>query len=561
MRAAIYARVSTDEQTEGRTIDSQIRDLERFAEAQHHTVVDRYIDEGWSGSLLSRPALDRLRDDATNPMFQVVLITDVDRLSRDVANLAVVKRDLEAKGVKLVFQKLPNDNSPLADFMVNILGSFAEFERAMIRDRTRRGRRFKAQERQLVVGNIPPYGFRYVKKDREHGIEGHYAVNPEEAAVVRMIYAWVGNDGLSGRATARKLRALGIPPRKGRRWVRSSIHRILTNETYMGTTYYNKHEAVARSSTTIDGGRSRHHQRGRRLRDKADWIPIRLPDELRLIPRDLFERVQAQLARNRAFSPRTTRYFYLLRGVRRVCGRCGAAYVACPSHGRRFYRCLGRDPTEGRRCRASLVSAQKIERAVWQAVEQAVQNPQLLTEQVRGRQNRQRDEAATADAKLSDLQGQLATVEQEEARVLAAYRQGVTTLQQFEKEIATVNARRVAVERLLQEARRSPRESLDHPATARSVGQWSQALRRRLHALTDNEKQQLLGCLLNEIRIDGDVIRIRGEIPAHDPGRYTVSTPIEGLERCVALPFAFTLRLDRTNRPGRASETSGRLAA
>src|SRR5262249_49443843 len=154
-RVATYARVSTDEQREGRTIDSQVKDLERFADLHNHTIVRRYTDEGWSGSLLNRPALDQLRDEATDGLFEAVIVADVDRLSRDVPTLAVVKRDLEHRRAALIFKNLQNTNPPLAIFMVNIWGSFAEFERALITDRPRRGRRYKVQERKVIMGNLP----------------------------------------------------------------------------------------------------------------------------------------------------------------------------------------------------------------------------------------------------------------------------------------------------------------------------------------------------------------------------------------------------------------------
>jgi len=211
MHISIYARVSTEEQKQARTIDSQIKELEQHSRLRGYIIVRRYIDDGWSGASLSRPALDRLRDEANPDVFEAVLVTDVDRLSRDVAHLAVVKRDLEAKGVKLLFQKLPTDSSPLSDFMVNILGSFAEFERAIIADRTRRGKRMKVQERGLIVGNLPPYGYAYVRKDKHRGTEGHYTVNSSEARTVKMMFSWVVNEGLSIRAVARRLNDRGIP--------------------------------------------------------------------------------------------------------------------------------------------------------------------------------------------------------------------------------------------------------------------------------------------------------------------------------------------------------------
>jgi site-specific DNA recombinase len=107
MRLAIYARVSTEEQREGQTIDSQVAELERFAREKGWLTAGIYKDEGWSGGVMERPDLDRLRDDAQKAVFKAVLINDVDRLARDVAHLGVIKRDLERKGIKVIFRKLP----------------------------------------------------------------------------------------------------------------------------------------------------------------------------------------------------------------------------------------------------------------------------------------------------------------------------------------------------------------------------------------------------------------------------------------------------------------------
>lgn len=107
LRVALYARVSTEEQREGQTIESQVKELERFALQKEWDICGVYRDEGWSGSMLARPNLDRLRDDASKKLFDAVLINDVDRLARDVSHLGVIKRDLERTSVQVIFRKLP----------------------------------------------------------------------------------------------------------------------------------------------------------------------------------------------------------------------------------------------------------------------------------------------------------------------------------------------------------------------------------------------------------------------------------------------------------------------
>src|SRR5581483_6818299 len=191
LKLAIYARVSTEEQREGQTIDSQVSELERFAREKAWLITGAYKDEGWSGGVMERPELDRLRDDALKGVFEGVLINDVDRLARDVAHLGVIKRDLERKGIKVIFRKLPSDTSPTYNLMVNILGSFAEFEREMIADRTRRGRRHKIEVRKKYLGSNTAYGYRYIPIDRVSGSDGILQVNPQEAKVVRQMFNWV----------------------------------------------------------------------------------------------------------------------------------------------------------------------------------------------------------------------------------------------------------------------------------------------------------------------------------------------------------------------------------
>src|SRR6266567_1953192 len=192
-RTAIYARVSTEEQSDGHAIDSQVEQLEKFAQGNQWTIASTYKDEGWSGALLARPDLDRLRDDAARGLFDAVLINDVDRLARDVTHLGVIKRDLEGKGIRVIFRKLPSDASPANNLMINILGSFAEFEREMISDRTRRGVRYKVEIRRQYLGSLTSYGYRYIPKIAP-AQEGILEIVPEEAAVVRQIYQWVDKE-------------------------------------------------------------------------------------------------------------------------------------------------------------------------------------------------------------------------------------------------------------------------------------------------------------------------------------------------------------------------------
>lgn len=321
-RVALYARVSTEEQREGQTIDSQIAELEKFASQKDWVVLNVYRDEGWSGSVLARPELDRLRDDAAKKLFHAVIVNDVDRLARDVTHLGLVKRDLERHGVRLVFPKLPFEANPNSAFMMNILGSFAEFERELITDRTRRGRRYKAEVRQQYVGGVPPYGFRYTPIAQSGRPDGRLEIDPEAAPIIQKMFRWVDEEGLSCLAVMRRLNQLGIPTPKGfAQWRSSTVYRTLRRETYAGLWHYGKFESVEPINPLKPVVYRKSIKSTRRIRPRSECISVLLPKELHLVERNRWERVQTRLDKNRPFSPRHSKHNYLLRGLIR-CGAC-----------------------------------------------------------------------------------------------------------------------------------------------------------------------------------------------------------------------------------------------
>lgn len=341
MRVAIYARVSTEEQKEGQTINSQVAELQRFAEDGGYIIRRIYKDDGWSGSVIGRPALDQLRDDARGNELQAVLINDVDRLARDVSHLGVIKRDLEKHGLKVIFRKLPAETGPISNLMVNILGSFAEFERELIIDRTRRGRRHKVEGEKKYLGSITAYGYRYHLMDRALGRDGRLELEPYEAGVIRSMFEWVDAEGLSASKVSRRLNERFVLPRKAIRWGRSSVLRILHNEMYTGLWHYNKLQCCEPQQRKIKTAYPRRLKSSVRARPRREWIPLVLPANLKLVERDRWDRVQRRIARNICFSPRNEKHFYLLKGLIR-CGGCGRSYIGDCWHGRFYYRCSAR---------------------------------------------------------------------------------------------------------------------------------------------------------------------------------------------------------------------------
>jgi len=507
-RLAIYARVSTEEQREGQNIDSQIAELERFAREKAWLVAGVYKDDGWSGGVMERPELDRLRDDAQKGVFDAALINDVDRLARDVAHLGVIKRDLERKGVKVIFRKLPSDTSPTSNLMVNILGSFAEFERELIADRTRRGRRHKVEVRKQYLGSNTAYGYRYLPKNQLTGREGVLELAPEEASVVKRMFDWIDQEGLSAHGVLRRLNELRIPPKKGAaRWGKSSVLRILHSEMYAGTWHYNKFQSCEPKDASAG---PRYRKRSKcclRQRPRNEWLPLELPESLRIVTIACWRRVQQQLSRNITFSPRNEKHAYLLKGLV-VCGGCGARYVGDPCHGRFYYRCLARCKNQ------PTVRETALNDAVKQAVRRVILNPALILDPLR-----KLDKAAAAEQKRARDVGQatereLKRLAAEEERMLAAYRTAIITPAQLGQQLEKVNARRAALEVQLTELQTEP--VIPTEQAEKAVTDYCAEAAQNLADFTDERWREFLRVIVEKVIFYGDHAKLIGRIPV-DP--------------------------------------------
>jgi site-specific DNA recombinase len=504
LRLAVYARVSTEEQREGQTIDSQITELERFCREKAWPITGIYKDDGWSGGVMERPELDRLRDDAQKGLFDGVLINDVDRLARDVAHLGVIKRDLEKKGVKVIFRKLPSDGSPTYNLMVNILGSFAEFERELISDRTRRGRRHKVETRQKYLGSNTAYGYHYVPMNQGTGEEGVLGVNVQEAAVVQQMFAWVDQEGLSARRVLFRLNELGIRPRGGAaRWAKSSVLRILKSEMYAGVWHYNKFQGCEPRNPAPARIYRRRKKCSVRRRPKSEWIPLTLPESLRLITRDRWQRVQEQLARNRAFSPRNEKHVYLLKGLVN-CGACGSRYVGDPCHGRFYYRCHARCK------RMPIVNERKLSDAVKQAVARVLLNPKVILAPLGQLEKADARERAERQKTNRSAEAGLKKLAIEEERILDAYRTGVISPAQLSQQLEAVKVRRsaIAVQQADLQAVHPP------PEKARAaISDYCAEASKNLAGFTPERWRELLQVVIQDISFQGNQITIHGRIP------------------------------------------------
>src|SRR5579872_259863 len=220
--AAIYARVSSEQQREENTIASQTASLVEFAKSHDLEVPKEWVfeDEGYSGATLERPGLERVRDLAAEGQIQVVLAYSPDRLSRKYAYQILLMEEFARQGVETVFVRAPQGASAEDQLLVQFQGMIAEYERAQILERSRRGKRHRAHAGEVSVMSGAPFGYCYVRKTDQ--MAAYYAVIEAEAQIVRSVFERYTAQGLSIGAIACLLNEERVATRKQTgRWERS----------------------------------------------------------------------------------------------------------------------------------------------------------------------------------------------------------------------------------------------------------------------------------------------------------------------------------------------------
>jgi site-specific DNA recombinase len=323
MKAAIYARVSTERQAERGTIGSQVEALHGHVTAARDELAAEYCDDGHSGARLDRPGLDALRDAAEAGLFEVVWCLSPDRLARSYAYQVLILDELARLGVAVRFTDAPglDEHDPQARLLTQVQGVIAEYERAKIGERYRRGKLFRSRAGE-VISRKAPYGYRRIP--RGPGGPAHLEIFEPEAAVVRRIFA-ARAAGTTIRQICRQLNAGAVPTPTGSRavWGTSTINRLLCNEAYIGRVYYNRTETVP---DRRPGHRSRQVPRPR-----AEWIAIGCPA---IIAEDTFQAAAQVSYDNAKWSPRRAEPgAWLLRGLVK-CGPCGVGTSCHKMRGR-----------------------------------------------------------------------------------------------------------------------------------------------------------------------------------------------------------------------------------
>jgi site-specific DNA recombinase len=335
--AALYARVSSEGQARGNTVASQLAALQDRAAAEGAAIGPdhAYVDEGRSGATLARPALERLRDAVAAGEVDRVYVHAPDRLARRYAYQVLLIEEFRRAGVEVVFLNHPIGGSAEDDLLLQVQGVIAEYERARILERSRRGRRHAARSGAVSALCGAPYGFRYIGRHAGGG-SASLEVVEDEARVVRQVFTWIGVERISLREACRRLQALGCPTRTGREaWDATTLCGMLRNPAYQGTAMFGRTRAIQPAQDRLRPIRGRPHPPRRASGSSAsvppeEWIAIPVPA---IVEPGVFDAVQAQLDENRRRKREGRRRpGWLLQGLV-VCRQCGYAFYGKMARG------------------------------------------------------------------------------------------------------------------------------------------------------------------------------------------------------------------------------------
>ena len=521
MRAAIYARVSTPRQGREQTIESQLDALKSWANGNGYELSpeDVYTDEGYAGSRLDRPGLDALRDGAEDAAFGVIGVLSPDRLARKYAYQVLLLEEFKRCGCEVVFLHHPISDDPNDQLLLQIQGAIAEYERAMIGERFRRGKLQKAREGRFIGGKAP-YGYRYIPK--RDGVPGHLVIDETEAEMIRMLFSWLVEERMTVRQITKRLNEGSWYPRSGKHpWSPSTVHSILSHPIHAGTTYANRYRYVAPEKPKGRGPRSGENT-CRVERPREEWIPIPAPA---IVDEDTHRRAQVQLERNAELSFRNNKkYSYLLRCLL-TCESCGLAMHGVTNRSlhqatRRYYQCAGKNPISTAREHKCLQTSAKIEEldaAVWDHVKELMRDPKRLLEQFENYANLASEGEEKERTEAKALEAHLKRLTREEARLIDAYQTEIINLQELKERRQKVAERRKAITDQHEQQARLRRQTAQAREVVKDLQAFCERISTRIEEATFEEKQSILQLLIERIIVGEDTLEIRHVIPLDGP--------------------------------------------
>ncbi len=490
--AGVYTRVSTDDQIEGTSLDTQEAACRQAGARAGFKLLPEYIvREQHSGGTLRRPGLESLRDWVQRRLVDAVVFYSIDRLSRDAVDLMILLREFKRHGVDvLAVQETPED-TPLGRAMTFLRGTFAELERREIAERTMRGKLARAREGRLVQGTGKGlYGYIYDSGTKTR------RVNEAEARIARQVFDWA-IEGLSINGIARRLNDTGMPTLTGKQWHPLTVRRLLTNPAYAGITYFGRTR------------RSGDPKTGRLVQRPPDeWIQI-VGATPPIVSWETFQTAQAALARPARRIETKPRRNLLSGHI--FCGLCGGRLTGSVLQKRyAYYYCRRNWKAYGGTCTLRYVRAEPLEQAVWSEIRHILERPELVLKEFR----RQKDEGSpSSDEESERLHRDIAALKDAEGRLVRLYAFGEIDEGYITREAQRLKRQREALEYHLGDIERQRSE---FERLIRAEARFSdifQTVHSNLENLDLEGKRLALEALEAEVWVYPDRWELRGILP------------------------------------------------
>jgi DNA invertase Pin-like site-specific DNA recombinase len=541
--AAIYARVSSARQKKDQTIGSQTAALREHAAGSGLDIPPEWVfeDEGHSGATLVRPGLEALRDLAAQGCLDVVLVYSPDRLARKFAYQALLIEEFARAGVRVEFIKNgARGDSPEDQLLVQFQGMFAEYEKAQLMERYRRGKAHRARTGSVNVLSGAPFGYRYLRKTDLAGAV--YEISQGEAALVAGLFRRYADQGATIADLARWLTGQGVPTRTGkRRWDRSVIWGMLRNPAYAGTAVFGKtmvlQEPAGLNRVARLQGRSVPRPARTVDRPREEWTGIPVPA---IVDQDTFDRVQQRLEDNKRHAARNTKVPSLLQGLA-ACTACGYGYyrtsTRTTSKKLYYYRCVGSDNYRfegGRVCGNQPVRADYLDTVVWDHITGLLADPALIRAEI----DKRLQAARTSDPvtrQRQRLQAALAKATASISAMIEALAEQLITIDELRARMPHLRAREASLRGQIAalDAQAADRDA--YLKLADDIEGFLARLRGSADSATTEERQQVLRLLVKDVLIGPETITIRHRIPTSartaNAGRTDAQPDTEGDHR------------------------------
>jgi site-specific DNA recombinase len=493
MKVAVYCRVSSDEQRDKQTIDTQTDFATRYTQLHNELeVVEVYKDDGVSGGVpvSDRPEGARMLADAKAHRFDMLIVYRVDRLSRSLLDLLRTTEALEEWHVTLRSMTEPFDTStPLGTFVLQLLGMLAELEKSNIRDRSVTGSMRCAREGKWL-GGLSPLGYK---------VEGgRLVVEPEEAALVDRIFTLCSEERMTLQEIVDLLNAEDVPVRNerrgkgkmGTRWQKGTVSKILHNTTYLGQNLYNKRKTVRRGGQIV----------GQELTEDSERIVREAPP---IISPEVFARARAFLKENDV-SPVNAKREYLLRGLVK-CNLCGQSYSGCSPSGRNvfYYKCVRyMTGTRPERCPSAIVRGDQLEAEVWSDIQDFARNPGKVVQKLRAQAKAQKNDMQPLHGERDMIVRDIQAKQSERQRVIGLVRRALISDAEAEQELTSLQREIEALEKRARSLTKRVDQAEELQTKLASADALLQKLAQAVEGATEQKKREIIKLLVQGIQVD-----------------------------------------------------------